>query len=523
MEPAIRWANERHLIAKYYQLEGIALGLTQNAYLAFDPGLGKTVTALGIVELLNARVTAFCIPASLEGVWLDEIARWCPKAPTVYTLRGVQKLRIQRALFGTIGTKREFFGFDDHDSKDSLQTPCWIILAHETLRVWSEIVLASRQRRGAMLVYEGDVDLALSLAESVSHPRVLVIDELHRFAGYDSKMTQALFTLAGLAGRVIGLSGTPFKGGVPKVWPALKALDPARWPNYWDFIERYCDAQKVQFKEREILVPGNPANAPLEAQKDLRAGIQSVMLRYDRDVVAHLLPEHCKQSVPVNVRPKDAVQIGELVNSLSKALRSYGEARTDSTFLTGEVVRLRVACGKLKVKAALDIAADITGEGKRCIIWNWHREIAQAIHEASKQASFVVDGSLSRGARSQVIDEWARTRGGVLVATYGALGTGLDVLASYCSLQIVCELPWDVDEFKQALGRLDRLSQQATSIHSYLLTLRLPFEESLLNRILDAAEVTDELIGDKRRNFMTGLLGVSMDYSIQDLIKGIKQ
>ncbi|MEN8173952.1 MAG: hypothetical protein ABFS03_13860, partial [Chloroflexota bacterium] len=109
--------------------------------------------------------------------------------------------------------------------------------------------------------------------------------------------------------------------------------------------------------------------------------------------------------------------------------------------------------------------------------------------------------------------------GGILAATGPYMGTGLDIMARFCSRQVFLELPWDASELLQWEGRLRRLSQKRPTFSTFL-ALDVPFEQSVVDRIMSGAQQTDVLIDDAQADFVGELFGVPR-MTVQDVIGGM--
>lgn len=502
------------LRVKPFQIEGASWAAAGNVYLAYDVGLGKTVTALLAASLRSScGVTAFVVPAHLIPNWAREMVKWgalCGLSVVVF--RGVKNLRAER-LVADPEPRLEPVGFDE------LPRDYWLLVAHETLGVWGGLIADSRDRGLVILPPRAEPELVFATLDAVQQPHTVIVDEAHRFADPRAARTGALLAIGMRASRVVLLSGTPLKVGRWGLWAALKLLQPSAWSSAHDFHRDYCAAQPGKHGG---LVPGALEEVPAERQAYFQRFMDAFVLRYRRSQVARELPPHHKEPLLVEVSLAEAKRVGAALASVEKRLREPGADSADRAFLRGEVSKARVLIADLKHKAAVELVSDLVGEGERVLVWTWHRVTAARWEGERGLAVFKADGSLTEGARASAVRTWAETPGGVLVATFAAMGTGLDIMAEHCSIQVVQELPWDADELVQALGRLDRLSQKGERVLSYLLTLQVPFEQSLLARILRAAEETDDLAKDNRAGFVGELFGIkSGAYGLDDLLRGV--
>jgi hypothetical protein len=491
--------------ARPYQVEALAWAFSgSGCILGLDMGLGKTLVGLALAEAFNGYTVSFVIPSHVLPVWRSEIVKWSTR-DVVYELSGLYRPRLERVRLGRRGASYR-------EEVDHIPVNQWLLVAHETVITWGTLVAG--QQSQDLVAIEANTSEVLALLGRLPVPDVLVVDEIHRFGSPNSQRTNGLRRLASHARRVVGLSGTPCMGGLHRLWGPLAVVEPRRWGTYKDFITRYCGAVEDFWG---VLRPHEPTDT-----EALRARLSSnVLLRLRAEDVLDDLPVHTRQSVTVPVTGAAYAEagIGAQLDRLSKRLRVPGSPRAPQRFDMGEVVELRVMLAQLKVPTCWELLKDMTGEGARVVVWCWHHATTRELVACAPKgiSAFRADGEVGDGA----VDAWSRTPGGVLAATIPYMGTGLDVLAHHACHQVFLELPWAADELLQAEGRLRRLSQPSKRTWSYFLALDVPFEMSLVDRILHQARQTDDVIDDTRGNYVAELFGVPQ-LSAASFLEGMK-
>lgn len=158
--------------------------LNLNGYiLAFPPGKGKTLTAVGLAECLNAKKVYIVCPNNLKDNWALEIKKYYAKYDD-----DAQWMRDVCIL----GTK---YGNPD--------TARFIITNNENIKLM-------------MPVAKSDPD------------SMLILDESHNFRNYSGGRSKELFDLADKINshNVLCVSATPIKAVPSELTPALRLVDP---------------------------------------------------------------------------------------------------------------------------------------------------------------------------------------------------------------------------------------------------------------------------------------------------------
>lgn len=155
-----------------------------NGYiLAFQPGKGKTLTAVGLCECLHAKKVYIVCPNNLKDNWALEIKKY-------YAKYDDEQLWMKDVCI--LGTK---YGNPD--------TARFIITNNENIKLM-------------MPVAKNDPDA------------VLILDESHNFRNYQGGRSKELFDLADKIGsqNVLCVSATPIKAVPAELTPALRLIDP---------------------------------------------------------------------------------------------------------------------------------------------------------------------------------------------------------------------------------------------------------------------------------------------------------
>ena len=152
-------------------------------YLAFDQGLGKTLTATALSLCLNCDHVYIVCPNSLKGVWESEIRKY-----------------ITRYSSNVATANRE------------------VIVCKKGIRTFNsgKYFITNIEAIPEMYPYV------------MSGNNMIIVDEMHNFRNLTGKRSQELFKLKDLAkpNDVLLMSGTPIKAAPAELSPALRMIDP---------------------------------------------------------------------------------------------------------------------------------------------------------------------------------------------------------------------------------------------------------------------------------------------------------
>ena len=184
-----------------FQIEGVEFALRRNnSYLAFEMGLGKTPTAIVLMNHIHQQTVIVC-PTFLVDNWLRELKTW---------------------YFMTAGAIR-------NGREVSLDLP------------WNCVVVPDS------LLDRSAVQDAVARFE----PGLLIVDEAHRFKTVDAKRTKALVNKIKTesVGKTILLSGTPMPARPMELYPLLSAFagNTIGFRTQHQYGLRYCGAFENEY------------------------------------------------------------------------------------------------------------------------------------------------------------------------------------------------------------------------------------------------------------------------------------
>lgn len=208
--------------------------------LGHQPGVGKTLEAIGRALDTDARRILVVCPNSAKEQWVSEIFRWDTRGPRTQVVQGSTALQIQQLSTRPLAPDYR---------------PLWII-AH-----WESLVHA---RLG-----------------HYAHPwDLVVLDEAHNIQSRDAKRTETAWNLD--ATHRLALTAHPYDTATDQLFPILKFLYPEQYSSFWRFVAQHIEVTPKRFGGLELGEPSRP--------KLLKWELEPFMLRRTKQSVFKNLP-----------------------------------------------------------------------------------------------------------------------------------------------------------------------------------------------------------------------------------------
>lgn len=430
-----------------YQRAGIAYAMKrQHTLIGDEPGLGKTIQALGFCNAIDApRVLIIC-PASVRLQWAAEVMKWRLR-PSFIHARGETRIHVILSRASGVDTS-------------------------------AGVTIASYQQASAPGIGDRLAQLPWD---------VVVLDEAHYLKNYDAHRTKRILGSWGETGdstlypglvqgdaRVLALTGTPLPNRPRECYTLARALDWASIDGMSEESFKYRFNNTITFQSGFRL---ETTERLLELQARLRSRF---MVRRAKDAVLDDLP--AKQYELAYLEPTGAIKkvlrAERMLNLDINALHA-GDAE-----LQGAIATVRKEMGRAKVPGALaHILMLLDGGVDKLVAFAYHTDVIAYLRKQLGKACAVIQGSTSAVAR-----EAAKVRFQndpecrVFIGQLTAAGTGVDGLQRVCSHAVFVEASWTPGENEQCVDRLHRIGQKAGVICQFLVA-----PESLDERILGAS------------------------------------
>ena len=414
-----------------YQREGIIYGLDKKRLIIGDePGLGKTLQSIGIVDTANAYPSLVICPSSLKINWQREFEKFTDRSALVLD----NAVRTTWPYLLSMGMHQV------------------AVVNYESLRkyfVWD--IKGSKSFRLKDVVFCPQIKMFKSI----------IIDESHRVK--DPSAQQTIFTKGLSVGKewIILLSGTPVVNRPEDLIAQLSIMGRlGEFGGRTRFMADYCTDPKD--KNAEPAVPLSTLSSTLYA---------NCMIRREKAKVLPQLPAKTRADLFVDVSNMNEYSLAAV--DLAEYLRQYTRC-TDfeirrkmrmEALVRFMTLRRLATIGKLS--QAVDFIRTFLASGKKLILFCSLHEVVDALCRAFPGA-VTVTGRDSAVAKQAAVDAFqSNPATQLIICSIKAAGVGLTLTAS--SNVAFIELPWTYADCLQCEDRAHRIGQKDNVTCYYLL------------------------------------------------------
>ncbi len=438
-----------------YQMDGIRFGLQRHRIIIGDePGLGKTLQSIGIIDTANAYPCLVICPSSLKINWQREFERFTDKKALVLdnntrtTWPYLLQMKMQHVAIVNYESLRKFFVWDVKEKSFRLKDV--VFCPHITMF------------------------------------KSIIIDESHRVK--DPSAQQTIFTKGIATGKewIILLSGTPVVNRPEDLVSQLSIMGRLNeFGGKARFLADYC-------ADDNQMVNGKSSNSKLqELSKHLYS---SCLIRREKAKVLTELPDKTRCDLYVDISNRDEYNLASA--DLEEYLRQYREC-TDAEIRRKmrmealvKFMTLRSLAAMGKVAQAIDFARNFLASGKQLIIFCSYHDIVDALCKAFPTAVRVT-GRDSLAAKQAAVDSFQNGNSQLIICSIKAAGVGLTLTAS--SNVAFVEFPWTYADCCQCEDRAHRIGQK-DNVTCYYLIGRGTIDRALYNIIQQKKSVANQIM-----------------------------
>lgn len=409
-----------------FQKAGIAYASRRMSTLIGDePGLGKTIQAVGLANYLGLSKMLVLCPAGLRLNWAAEVEKW-------------------------------------HLRKTGIQ-----------------VILNGKQRPQPGKTIITSYDLCAGIAKDLVKLQfdMAVADEGHYLKNPETQRTKLTLGFKGfpglvnLAPRKLVLTGTPIPNRVNEVYPVVRRIAPETIDNmsYRAFLNYYAVTIRGGFGEQIVGIRNEE-----ELYMRLRAGV--MVRRLKKDVLKDLPPKQYKMVV----FPKS----GYAKVLKREAPFSAAEIVRHGVPVGSALPEVRHEMGIAKAPQSAAYITDLLDDGiEKVIVFAYHKEVIAILSRAlAKYGVVVVTGDSSATARQSAVNEFQNNKHTrVFIGNLVAAGVGITLTKA--ADVVFVEGSWVPGENEQTEDRAHRIGQGASSVMIHYLVV----EESLDATILGSA------------------------------------
>jgi SWI/SNF-related matrix-associated actin-dependent regulator of chromatin subfamily A-like protein 1 len=409
-----------------YQEEGIRKGLEwKRLFIGDEPGLGKTLQSIGIIDTAGAYPALVICPSSLKINWQREVEKFTDKKALVLDNynRTTWPYLLQMKMFHVA------------------------IVNYESLRkyfVWD--IKGGKSFRLKDVVFCPQITMFNSV----------IIDESHR--AKDPSAQQTKFVKGICAGKeyIILLSGTPVvnrPGDLVAQLSIMERLNEFGGKN--NFLLNYAQGKREASNLEEL-------------SKELYS---RCLIRREKAKVLTQLPDKTRVDIYVDISNRE--EYDTAAQDLAKYLREYQQCmeheirRKMRMEALVKFMTLRSIASKGKVEHAIDFVQVFLDGGNKLILFCSSHEIVDQLKQAFPKAVTVTgrDSSVMKQAAVDAFQQREDVQ--LIICSIKAAGVGLTLTAS--SNVAFVELPWTYADCCQCEDRAHRIGQKDNVTCYYLL------------------------------------------------------
>lgn len=442
-----------------YQAEGILFGLEKKRLLIGDePGLGKTLQSIGIVDTASAYPCLVICPSSLKINWQREFEKFTDKSALVLdnsvqaTWGYLLKMGVHQVAIVNYESLRKYFVWDIKGNRKSFRLKD--VVFNPAIKVFKSII----------------------------------IDESHRVK--DPSAQQTIFTKGLSFGKeyITLLSGTPVVNRPEDLVAQLSIMGRiSEFGGASQFRADFCTDPRD--KDAEPAVPLRLLSEKL---------YDTCMIRREKQKVLPQLPDKTRTDLFVDISNEQEYRVAE------QDLAAYLEEYTDCTdweirrkMRMEALVRfmtLRALATKGKIAQAVDFINTFLDNGKKLIVFCSLHEVVDELHKAFPKAVTVTgrDSAVTKQASVDAFQNNENTR--LIICSIKAAGVGLTLTAS--SDVAFCELPWTMADCLQCEDRAHRIGQK-DNVNCYYLLGRSTIDNTIYSLIQRKKSIAVEIMNSE--------------------------
>lgn len=433
-----------------YQEEGIRKGLEwKRLFIGDEPGLGKTLQSIGIIDTAGAYPALVICPSSLKINWQREVEKFTDKKALVLDNynRTTWPYLLQMKMFHVA------------------------IVNYESLRkyfVWD--IKGGKSFRLKNVVFCPQITMFNSV----------IIDESHR--AKDPSAQQTKFVKGICAGKeyIILLSGTPVvnrPGDLVAQLSIMERLNEFGGKN--NFLLNYAQGERGASNLEEL-------------SKELYS---RCLIRREKAKVLAQLPDKTRVDIYVDISNRE--EYDTAAQDLAKYLREYQQCteheirRKMRMEALVKFMTLRSIASKGKVEHAIDFVQVFLDGGNKLILFCSSHEIVDKLKKAFPKAVTVTgrDSSVMKQAAVDAFQQREDVQ--LIICSIKAAGVGLTLTAS--SNVAFVELPWTYADCCQCEDRAHRIGQK-DNVTCYYLLGRGTIDHKLYNIIHNKKAIANSIM-----------------------------
>jgi len=408
-----------------FQHAGICFLATRKASLLGDEmGIGKTIQAIGYLNLRQPNRVLIVCPASLRQNWANELGKWLVTAKKISLPKSKSPFDYQAEI---------------------------VIINYDILwRFTAEITFWK--------------------------PDLIIADEAHYIKSLKSRRSKAAMVLPDDCTR-IALTGTPIMNWPDEMYSLLKWLDKKQWRNKEAFVKRYCTSVQTRWGMKIVGAKNTD---------ELKRSVSNLMLRRTKADVLPQLPEKRVQVLEIEAEGLEKERDQEMAAFFALDACKVHSGSTESIVpaLAQEFIRLKGALATARKNLAIAKLPiiklhleNVLEQEDKVVCFVHHKDVAFALKSHWPDCAYITGDTPGDRRQEQVNKFQNDPNCRIFVGTIAAAGVGLTLTAA--SVVVMGEIDWTPGMNEQAIDRLHRIGQKSAVTAQYMV-----IENSLDARIL---------------------------------------
>lgn len=380
---------------------------------------------------------------------------------------------------------------------------------HTNLRV-------SRVTSGRPYPVEADVviinyDICSTFSKEIKAHKwdVVIIDEAHYIQNKQTARTR--FILGGTRNsgvaplsykKMLLLTGTPCDRPI-NLWVFCHLADPdGLGRNYHAFGKRYCGARETRWSKFDVSGASN--------LDELNILLKRFMIRHTKEQVCEQLPAKQKILLPITTG-----KIGEdtlIHREIQQFKRVNPEQYIDpddaefKTMISGldkstvldviqslaDLAKTRQAIATIKLPSVYEFTESILDQGRKVIIFAYHRAIVKALTEHYGEKCVHIIGGMETEERQSAVDRFQNDPNiTVFVGQITAAGVGITLTAA-CDV-VFAEIDYRRSAIEQAIDRAHRIGQ-VNFVNAYFIVLNQSLDARIIETYMRKDSIVKQII-----------------------------
>lgn len=300
----------------------------------------------------------------------------------------------------------------------------------------------------------------------------VIIDEFHYVKSHKAKRSNRVFEYLkkNKPAYFLGLSGTPMKNNAWDFYPYFAMLSLKHTISFpkdpYAFQAVFCEKVENDFTPSGFAYVGINEDKKEELKELIRPHF-------------YFTPKHLRPVLPETIDKKYYAKVP--VNKTKIMESAFNEGRSQ------EFMSIKAFCAEINVKTTIQLAKDLIYKGHRPVIFTEHREPAKLI--AKEFSTSPILGGVSNSVRNDLLKSFDDDRNTVLVGTYGAMGTGLNITST--PHMILNDYPFSSSDYDQARKRIHRKGQDHTCYYHHIFSNELDYQ--IFNKMMGKKRLSDEI------------------------------